>query len=82
MLSVYSADDSIRVHGRTEEREAILTALNDKDTKLLYICGQPGVGKTSCTLNVLKENFEEEELFLFNAMRYKDLGEFSLQLLK
>ena len=62
----------------------------DKKSGLMYLCGHPGTGKTSC-LNIIlgkmqKANNEKKlpdfELFMYNAMAFTDVKSFALTLLQ
>ena len=62
----------------------------DKKSGLMYLCGHPGTGKTSC-LNIIlskmqKANNDEKlpdfELFMYNAMAFTDVKSFAISLLQ
>ena len=48
------------------------------DSRTLYICGPPGVGKTATLNHVLNfpEIRDKADILFFNAMHYKDTKEF------
>lgn len=84
----------MEIYSRDKERKFISNFINSnmskKRSSLLYLCGHPGTGKTSTLnyvltelLNNVKLNIvNEAKLFMFNAMSYRDVKAFSMQLLE
>ena len=64
--------------------------LRKRKSGLIYLCGQPGTGKTSSLNQVLatlrkdsgENRIPEFQLFMFNAMTYTDVRNFALSLLQ
>lgn len=85
--------NQVNIYARDKEKEFIKKFLkaNIENNKsgLLYLCGNPGTGKTS-TLNTvlseLKQNIHTNvlhqfEVFMFNAMTFTDVKSFGLSIL-
>ena len=60
-----------------------------RKSSLMYLCGHPGTGKTSTlhkVLSTVKANegkqpiYEDLEIFLYNAMSFKDVKRFCIRL--
>lgn len=49
------------IYCREKEREIILNFIKNKDSKNLFLCGQPGTGKTSLVLEIFNNCLQEIE---------------------
>lgn len=81
-----AGDKTVEIFCRHQEEQRIENFLKDNITSqssgLIYLCGHPGTGKTSL-LNQILSTLKEEthyELFMFNAMTYQDVKQFSITL--
>jgi len=73
------------IYCREKERESITYYIKTSDSKCLYICGQPGTGKTSLVnkiLSTINPNNETEFSlqFYFNCMCFRNANDFYLNL--
>lgn len=78
LIDVFSASNKHMIVGRDKEEELIVKALRSKDekTRLLYICGHPGQGKTVVLDQVLNDHFRDKErlvILKYNAMVFRTL---------
>ena len=86
------------VFGREAEEKKIIEFLNENmlecKSGLMYLCGQPGTGKTSLLNQVLHnlkhtqntsvqtDNGHSFDLYLYNANTFFDIKMFAVKLLK
>ena len=79
-----------RANEQREISQFMLGNIRDKKSGLMYLCGHPGTGKTSCLNIILHKmqkavkngNLAEFELFMYNAMTFTDVKSFALTLLQ
>ena len=66
------------IYCREKEREQIIQFIKESKNKTIYVCGQPGTGKTSL-INQILSSFKEIDLslqFYFNCMCFKNANDF------
>jgi len=73
------------IYCREKEKEKILEFINNKNSKTLFICGQPGTGKTSLLLEIFKhdlKNFDFSIKIYINCMSVHSSEDFYYQIIK
>lgn len=88
------AHAQVEIFSRDNEKkfieEFVKRSIIARKSSLMYLCGHPGTGKTSTLHKVLsqvKANeqklpiYENLEIFLYNAMTFKDVKRYCLRLL-
>ncbi len=72
------------IYCREKEKEKILEFILDKDLKSLFICGQPGTGKTSLVLEIIKTYLDKEKNYItiyINCMSVHSIEDFYIQII-
>lgn len=73
------------IYCRDREKEQILNFISSKDLKTLFICGQPGTGKTSLSLEILKNDLKLADNIIkiyINCMSVHSIEDFYCQILE
>jgi Cdc6-like AAA superfamily ATPase len=74
LLSVFSPSNNHLIVGRNKEEQMLVSNLrsNSAKSRLIYICGHPGQGKTVVLEQVLHDHFQDSKtlIFSYNAMHF------------
>ena len=73
------------IYCREKEKQQLLNFIQKDETKTMFICGQPGTGKTSLILELFKNDLKSSEYSIkiyINCMSVHSIEDFYLQILK